>query len=415
MRSLLCLYLITIVAIFGQVGVVAQITSSVSSPNSTSPASPASPPASFCSDDCDGHGICWNTGVCNCWRGWSGTKNKLTGESHCSLSYIDQGFEEPIKAMRIIFSICYGFQLLLVSYRLFLEKFGHRTGGHGLAPVSITRLIMVVLWLDIILQFFWWALDFRNNYGVMNIKYSMVVEYLQLPNLILLFSILLAYWIDFYQAVIMKVKKEEMLRKINSNYESKVTYEDILLQISKMRRVKIVVVVINVICYAFFITFEGMLMNSPYPKTAINTYVGMVTWFAFVSLVLGVGYTLAGHKLIGLMPPQLSDRIRRLTRKMILVAIALTVFNLFGMAANVNSPPGTTLYLAKSGVTTALGLLVRMLAIDIYLPFANIKRWLFGMSFGTSSTDKTGPSSNRDEKNTRSMEVDIELTAHSTS
>lgn len=38
--------------------------------------------------------------------------------------------------------------------------------------------------------------------------------------------------IEFQQAVVMKLKKEAMLRKINQNYESRVTFDDILVQVT---------------------------------------------------------------------------------------------------------------------------------------------------------------------------------------
>ncbi|PRP85325.1 hypothetical protein PROFUN_06927 [Planoprotostelium fungivorum] len=405
-----------VVAALSLLEFVSAQTTSIEAPNSTT----VGPPARFCSDSpagaCNGRGICTNIGTCYCWRGWIATTNMTTGESSCITSeylvgqcenscipdFLDQGYGGPILAMRIIFSICFALQWFLVSYRLLLEKFGHSRNSNGLAPTAITRLILGLV------QFFGWSLDWHGLYRIGSIKYGLIVDYVQLPNLILLFSIMLAYWIDFYQAVIIKMKKEEMLRKINSNYESRVTFDDILLQISKMRRVKVVVIIINILCYAIFIAFMGTIFHTTEPKPT-NTYLAMVTWYAVVSLLLGVGYTFAGHKLVGMMPPQLSARIRRLTRKMILVAAALTILNLFGMGANVKPVPGTTLYLSKTGVTTALGLIVRMLAIDIYLPFANIKRWLWGMSFGTSSTDKTGPSS-REDKHSQAKDFDIELT-----
>lgn len=65
------------------------------------------------------------------------------------------------------------------------------------------------------------------------------------------------------------------------------------------------------------------------------------------------------------------------------------ITNFFGLASNINTPPSNDLYLIKICVTGALTWIIRMLAIDIYLPFSNIARWV-SLKVGSSTTDNTG-------------------------
>jgi len=277
-------------------------------------------------------------------------------------------------------------ELALVTFRLVLD-FAKEHKSHNLAPVFVTRLILCVLWVDIILQLMRWALDFGGIWGVAKPQAMVVLIYIETPNLVLIFTVLLAYWIDFYQAILIKLRKEEMLKKINSSYQSNVTFEDILQQIAKMRKVKILMGVLTVIGYVAFIVFIALALHSVENKQDLYSFVGMVTWFAFVWLLLGISFIIFGLRLCKLMPPQLSGRIQRLTYKVVGVAVALMIVNIFSFASNVKSAPGNDLYLAKTGVVACLTIIARMLTIDIYLPFSNFKRWAsLGWSTKTGNT-----------------------------
>jgi len=245
--------------------------------------------------------------------------------------------------MRVIFSVFYFIELALVTFRLVLD-FVKEHKAHNLAPVFVTRLILCVLWIDILLQLIHWALDFRGIWGVGSPLALSTLAYIETPNLVLVFSVLLSYWIDFYQAILIKLRKEEMLKKINSAYQSNVTFEDILQQISKMRRVKILMGVLTVCGYITFIVFMVLVKYSVQNNQDLYAFVGMVTWFAFVWLLLGIGFIIFGLRLCKLMPPQLGGRIQRLTYKVVGVAIALMIVNIFSFASNVKSVPGTDLF-----------------------------------------------------------------------
>lgn len=90
------------------------------------------------------------------------------------------------------------------------------------------------------------------------------------------------------------------------------------------------------------------------------------------------------------------------------MAVVLMIVNFFGLASNINSHPGTDLYLIKICVTGALTWIVRMLAIDIYLPFSNIARWV-SLKVGSSNTDNTGTGTNTTKKSGKIEESEIEM------
>jgi len=319
------------------------------------------------------------------------------GGSFCGKTFLDVGYETPVVTMRVVFSVCYFIELALVTFRLVLDFTKGRT-AQNLAPVFVTRLILCLLWIDIFLQLMNWALDFKGIYYVGNPTGLSFLTYIETPNLVLIFSVLLAYWIDFYQAILIKLKKEQMLKKINSAYQGNVTFEDILEQISKMRKVKIFTAVLVILGYAAFITFMSLASTSTDGKSDLNSFVGMVSWFAFVWLLLGVGFMIFGLKLCKLMPVELSSRIQRLTYKVVGVATILVIVNLFAFASNVKSIPGTELYLAKVGVVAGLTVIARLLTIDIYLPFASLKSWVsMGWSKATSSKTSTSPTSGHED------------------
>ncbi|PRP84604.1 hypothetical protein PROFUN_09277 [Planoprotostelium fungivorum] len=335
---------------------------------------------SGCAPSCNGYGICQTSGMCRCLRGWVPTVSS-DGYSQCITTFLDVGWRGNIIALRVVFSVIYGIQLLLVTWRLVLE-FKNRAKSQGLAPPSITRLILAVLWLDVFIQFLNYGIDFKGIFHTANVWAMQTFTYIEAPNLVLMFSILLAYWIDFYQALVTKMKKEHMLRKINSSYQSQVSFEDILVEMSHMRKAKMLMVFLTVFGYAFFASFMLTVRLVTTGKADLYTYVALVTWFAVVWIILGVGFMISGLKLFRLMPEQLTVKITA-------VAIVLLIANLFSFASNVKSAPGVELFLIKTGIVSALTATAR------------------SATSGTPSTNHTGSQKEEMKAADESQKVDV--------
>ncbi|PRP86217.1 hypothetical protein PROFUN_05733 [Planoprotostelium fungivorum] len=355
---------------------------------------------SGCVPDCSGYGICLYTNTCKCLRGWVPSRTP-EGLSQCVTTFLDIGWRGPIVSMRVVFSIVFGIEVLLISYRILLE-FLSKGDNHYLAPAGVTRLILGVLWIDTFLQLIQYSVDFKGIFYTGNEWAIQTFSYIEIPDLVLMFSILLAYWcvplstkysdgtvrIDFYQALMMKIKKEHMLRKINSNYRSEVSFEDILLQMSRMRIAKMVMVAVTLIGYALFIAFM-VAMKFTRDDGDRWTYIALVTYYAVLWVVIGVGFTISGYKLMRLMPEQVGRRIRKLTFKIIAVAGVLIIANVLSFGSIVASTPGVSLFLIRTGIVSALTAIARLIIIDIYLPFLGIfggKTRSSGSGSGTQQT-----------------------------
>ncbi|PRP73197.1 hypothetical protein PROFUN_03511 [Planoprotostelium fungivorum] len=313
------------------------------SSNSTSPTIKTCAPYPLCGEN----GYCMEDGSCRCSRGWLASATR-DGQSQCVLTFLDAGWRDPIVTMRVVFSIVFGIEVLLFS------SSRYNSAGVGCA---LDRHILWVhfpphlrLTLDPV-QLMNYSVDFKGIFGTGNRMTMTVFTYIETPNLVLMFSILLAYYYLFFVA---------------------------------------------------FVRARHKVIRSP-PKPASCS---LLATACVVTLIDGL------RRSRDLVCPASCQLRSELTKKTICVAAVLLVANLFSFGSNVESAPGIELFLIKTGIVSALTAIARLMIIDIYLPFSNVKGWLTpsaSTQSGTNQSHSKNNSSQKEESRTDNNTAQLEL------
>jgi len=312
---------------------------------------------------------------------------------------MDIGYNHFVLALRITPSVVFFVQIVLLIFRICLEFWTEQMNElQNLAPVSVTRVVLFLLLAEALLQWNIYLYDFGGAYGVASPLAINVITYMVYPNDVLIFCVLLTYWIDFYHALVMKLKKEQMLKRLNTSYSGAVSFDDIIMQVNQMRKVKICMATLCVVSYAVWI-LEIIGIKHGRNAATVQLFLKLYfAWWALVWIVIGAGFLIFGVRLARVLPSQMSGRMKRLTRKVSAVAVVLLLNNIIGVCINaptIIGRPGTTLFLCKVAITISLTAIARFFWIDIYLPFYEVKRWL-NLTWSKPSSGTTSKSKNNE-------------------
>eukprot|EP01117_Protostelium_nocturnum_P013002 TRINITY_DN481_c0_g1_i1.p1 TRINITY_DN481_c0_g1~~TRINITY_DN481_c0_g1_i1.p1 ORF type:complete len:426 (-),score=102.38 TRINITY_DN481_c0_g1_i1:214-1491(-) len=354
--------------------------------------------------NCDGRGICMAEGICRCYFGFK--SQNLTSES-CPFSLKDDKVAYDTLILNAAVYCSLFFVLTgLCAWRFYLEI--RTVSERSVAMRNITKWVVGLLTF----QSFSAILYYLDQGGVFDIfgPFSYVlIGRLRDWVYLMIFSSILLHWIELYQKSLKSIRKIAMMQKVNSRFQGNVTIEDILLQVSFLKKFRIP--------YFFFSLISlGFSATSIYAEYRINTsltYWGIYTLYFFYLMLLWIGFLIGflwfGFRLGKIMPPGLEGKVKALTWSVASIVIILSVYYVLYAAVRNVVVASKMSHRQTSGVLhifSFLDFMASLAALNIYMPLRKWKKW-FSTSFLRSS--QSSQSKSKDESKQSDGTVDIEL------
>jgi len=315
--------------------------------------------------DCSKKGVCQNDGTCRCFLGFYGTK----GLGDCDAALV----HPLLRVIRLFIGISYGLLLILMAYRLALEFF-FATNEVGAAKWTarwnMFLILVYCIWMTV------QTMDVAGVHGNMNPKAWWALYYFRDNLLLFIFAALLFHWADLYYSSIRKIRMANMLQKIKPDYDTSVTMDSVLLEISMLSKFRLAYVLVCLLTCAVYI---GQNVNNAYSRDlhAYGIYMQFYQIFYMVIWTLfGVGYVYYGYKLTKILPPNSATRI---ITTMALMGV-FAIFAIADSALNLEILFSLTDYDATATLAKLLGSYVLtwvtgFCAISVFMPFWQWNRW----------------------------------------
>jgi len=206
------------------------------------------------------------------------------------------------------------------------------------------------------------------------------------PLLATLLLTILFHWADLYNTTTEMLKKEEMLEKINAKYKSDLKLEDVLSKIRFVNRLKLPFVIIVIISYVLTAILYALIIVEAQNITSI-VYIWAI-FFVALYLVITIGFTVYGRKLIGVLPNAMAKRMRKVTRLTTIQSVVFCFCFLLGVitffATNSFWAFLLTYYLLRGAM---LFIVVTMLSMFVRVS----RRWPFiEFTKSNKSTERSG-------------------------
>jgi len=245
----------------------------------------------------------------------------------CSITAVDE-----VPVLVYIFQAFFAFSFSLCGavgvFAYAANKKTKATGDFSQVFFNVKKavlFVLVILCLNSVLYIVLSGLNLLLPFFIIQLSYG-----LSFPLLSLLFTLVLFHWADVYQTTTKILRREEMLEKINSQYESKVTLEDVVSKTRFMSKLRIPFLVLNGFAFIVGLARDIAFVSIPPPR-AIH-YVWSVV-FLFLYFFEGIGFLIYGRKVVSVLPDILAVKMRRVTKSISIIAVLfISTFVLAGLA-----------------------------------------------------------------------------------
>eukprot|EP01117_Protostelium_nocturnum_P018858 TRINITY_DN797_c0_g2_i1.p1 TRINITY_DN797_c0_g2~~TRINITY_DN797_c0_g2_i1.p1 ORF type:complete len:415 (-),score=43.76 TRINITY_DN797_c0_g2_i1:32-1246(-) len=317
---------------------------------------------------CSGKGVCSTDGKCRCFIGWFRYYN-----GDCSISIrLVPGADKALTVIRIFNGVAFGILLLLTAWRIFIE-FRNRYSG-DFAPIrNLTKFALGMLFLYCFFNFLG-CLDWYGVYGVISHAGYIFIYVIPFPIALCLFSAIILHWIELYNVSTLTLRREEMIQKINSNYNPTVSLEDILLKVSFLRKFKVFFGVIVSLSLAFVVVFFCLYFYVKNYDQYWYYFNFFMVYFLLCWVCLGAGFVLYGVRMYRIMPDIVKPKIFSITVLAIMTVIFLIIENCTVISI-FHSKSASNDFFIKLITFNVLRFLQVLCALNIYMPLWNWKNW----------------------------------------
>jgi len=178
--------------------------------------------------------------------------------------------------------------------------------------INIRRIVLLAVAVLAIFQVVYLSTDPLGLKGVVSGTANWEVEGTDFYIGIFVYTSILFHWVDIYYTSLTSIRTENMLRTINTNYKgTHVTVEQVVQKVVFLKKLKIPFLVV-VLSVMIFQIVAGFYFAAILPFIYYST----VVW-----IVLMAGFVIYGRRLVSLMPPELFQRVRKLTLRVTILSV----------------------------------------------------------------------------------------------
>jgi len=357
--------------------------------------------------DCSGRGVCQENGACRCYPGFTFPTVRVVkgvpvkSRIHCNATVMTgQPFMTPlVVVLRVEITILNFILFCLISYRLYLDF-----KLHGVSH-AITKISLAFVACSTFLTFISNALDYWGIYGVMPpmcfFTFHSLIEWL----LVGVFCAIVLHWVNIYDTTVKSIRRQEMIKKINSNYDKPISVEDIVRSVTLVRIFRLPYLTVTGVTLVIFVV---RVFLTPL-WTSVNGYAIWYkffnTWHCILWGLFGICFALYGYRLVNVMPETSSKKIKQVTWKLCIVAVICTINALMMILLDNYQPVFPSLHpsvglITRNWITFNTRTMVAAVVLDIHMPFAKLKQWLSG------GFSKSG-SGSKSDSNTATTQIEM--------
>jgi len=365
-------------------------------------------PSSPCTD-CQGFGVCQDNGLCRCFPAraiheFNGTRYT----DQCTDSVLDDNAYQ-VMIFRVVNCVLSFILLALISWRIFLEIRVKLLRPEDTQTVvkKMVKFQLVILWFICLITFLTNALDYWGLYGILPSEAYYFFYYVTDYLFIVVFCGILLHWAEIYRTTMKTFRTREMIRKVNSNYNTELTLDDIMTSITFLQKYKIFFIVVAGFSFAIVIVLRlvcsrhlrdahaFMIMNNFFPA-----------YYASVWVCFGVGFGLYGYRLIRIMPERMALEVRGMMIKILVVLLLCLTDAIQIITINQVIKVLAESILIRNYISLFLRLAVVSIILEINMPITKFRHWFSPSLLWTSSKSSNTGKSNSDEAKTQ---IDVNL------
>jgi len=263
-----------------------------------------------CPNDCHGNGLC-NSGHCTCYAGYF--------KNDCS-----QNVKDTNPTTLMVLQAVLGFLFLFNSVLCFIALYSVLAKRNMTVPIiQNIRAIVFASSLAISVTQLVFLVDPLETWGILNTLARFLLNAAVYPCTIIAFVSILFHWVDLINISLATLRREMMLQKISvREYKPKdITVEDMVDRLKFLGTLKPHFVVIVTFFFLFTFGTETVAALIPSRRRLMR-----LCWFsvdAMGFIVLAAGFLYYRRKMIKIMPPEITNKVKKLTTRLTLLTIFL--------------------------------------------------------------------------------------------
>jgi len=227
------------------------------------------------------------------------------------------------------------------------------------------------------------------------------------PLVLLAFGLTLFYWVEFYHISVKAIRQNEMLKKVNKNYQTDVTLKTIMGQLGTLKKFQIPFAVMVLLGFGVQGLQAGLFSTQRHHTLAAiiaSTVYFMVCW-----VILTVAFLVYGRRLVAIMPDELAHKVKQFTRTVTIVSLLNLVFfmasGILVLTFFCAVPITISSLIALIVVFHQLPIIVMWLLMTVFMK----KRWNPLRWFDSPSKSPTQEQESRQSANSNADKVESEL------
>jgi len=271
----------------------------------------------LCMNNCSGRGVCLGSGndtYCQCFYAFFA--------SDCSITVANQ-----MPNLWLMFQVVETV-INIVWFLFFFTGAIFAPRNTDLEKSNVTRITLIFMATLCFIGTLHYGID---PYGAkfMPIPYIFIclLDGVRFPTALFTFGVIVFHWVEVYQETIRRLNEQEMLAKINKDYDKEVTLEDIMSNVRSVHRFRVPFTVVLILLFIYRII--GMIMrgilNPSWYALNLSFNIIMILCFALIS----IGSIYFGRKLYHLFPKPLDARMKGLT----INVVGLSIFGCLALIA----------------------------------------------------------------------------------
>ncbi|PRP83593.1 ARP protein [Planoprotostelium fungivorum] len=341
--------------------------------------------------DCDGYGVCMDTGKCRCYQGFF--SNNASTPYDCLARAIDSSDARGLfDAVLIIGTVLYCVTFPFVIWRLIIEFRTHSSRADRSVITKVTKISLTSLSIVSLMSVLT-CFDFFGMYYRLPPKVFFTLFYARDWILPVCFSAILSHWVELYQYSLKSLRQQEMIRKINVNYSGAISMEDILKRIAFLQRFRIPFGIGSLITIGLWIlwivgTYHFTNTNSIKSLQIAYNAIQVAIWCLFF-----LGFVLCGIRLLRILPPTVAPKIRKMTYQLCFI-VSMCMLDKVVSILNFQYIAGRDGYLTgwRRMINVWMIWLAIIAMLELYMPIRQYKKWLrlSALWHNSSSTSGTG-------------------------
>jgi len=278
--------------------------------------SQAAPGACTSDNQCKNHGHCIDH-LCNCNSGYYG--------DYCTIG-INKVYPVLWYFIRIFCAVVY-FCLTVATIRTIVlnlrneKKQQTSTGTTSGKWPSITTMSLVMIALVSVDMTLYYAIDPENFEHIAPLQLDTAFIILLFPLISVTYVTILFYWAEIYDRTTRVLHREDMLQRVNTQYQRNITLQEMLNKVNILNRLRIPLIIANILGFLF--AFAEIALIGTLTANSVGAVYGV--YYVIIYLVESIGFIIYGRKLVAFLPGFFKNKMRSKTNLITGLAVVFLI------------------------------------------------------------------------------------------